>query len=108
MNDIINQDSARANPENAAFFKAMDSLSDALNLMKAIEPDAQLEAWQNMAGDQTTPVMVAQVLMNALPFEGEFPRASKVFWLEVAEYMGPDWIGTLRRVAAFMDKVDQF
>ena len=51
--------------------------------------------------------ITAQLLMNALPIEG-MGFNNKAYWLAVAEYMGPDYIKSLRHVAAFMAKVDEF
>lgn len=51
--------------------------------------------------------ITAQLLMNALPIEG-MGFANKAYWLAVANHMGPDYIKSLRHVAAFMAKLDEF
>jgi hypothetical protein len=58
-----------------------------------------------------TPEIVGQFLMETLPIpemDARLSTAQKLYWMKVAEYMGPDYIRELRRIAAFMDKVDQF
>lgn len=53
--------------------------------------------------------ILAQLIMQHLPLDAVgFPIESKTFWLQVAHHMGPDWITSLRRVAAFMDKAESF
>lgn len=62
--------------------------------------------------DQTIlPHTLGQILMTCLPvpaMDGRLSIEQKSYWMEVAAHMGPDWIAELRRVAAFMDKIDQF
>lgn len=59
------------------------------------------------AGIRLDPEMLGQILMDHLPLN-RFTMRDKAFWLTVGEYMGPDWIGGLRVVSAFMRKVDEF
>lgn len=58
------------------------------------------------------PVFTGQLLMEILPSAPDHGQRmsamQKAFWLQVAEYMGPDWIDEFRKVGAFMSKVDSF
>lgn len=49
----------------------------------------------------------AQILMNHLPLD-HMATADKVFWLEVMDYMGPDYLAEFRRVGGFMNKLGEF
>jgi hypothetical protein len=48
-----------------------------------------------------------QLLMEHLP-EGYMTMDHKVFWISVAEYLGPDGIDALKKVGAFMAKTNEF
>lgn len=50
----------------------------------------------------------AQLVMNHLPLEGCSPSGSVAFWAEVAEYMGPDWIASWRKIGHMMKELDKF
>lgn len=55
------------------------------------------------------PEVLGQLLMNALRDpEDPMNRGDKLYWLAVAEHMGPDWLSRLRHVAAFMTKFEEF
>lgn len=54
--------------------------------------------------------VVGQILMEVLPLP-DAPRLSqqqKIFWLGVAEWLGPDWFDELKRAVAFMDAADDY
>lgn len=53
-------------------------------------------------------VIVAQLLMEWASGEVGLSMNQKVFWLQVAAHMGPDYIHTLRTILAFMHKVEEF
>lgn len=53
-----------------------------------------------------SPEVFAQILMNHIPCDDRI--ADKVFWLKVAEYMGPDYVSGYRLVGGFMNKVNEF
>lgn len=60
---------------------------------------------------QVTPKVLGQLLMNAVGTEGTGPFMSieqKIFWMNVGEYIGSDYIQELRRISAFMDKANSF
>lgn len=52
-------------------------------------------------------LLMACIALSELP-TSRLPPEQKRFWLQVAEFIGPDYIRELRRIAAFMDKMDQF
>lgn len=54
------------------------------------------------------PRVFAQFLMDHLGDCESFSEEDKVFWLEAAMHMGPDWIAKLRTVVNFMRVVDGF
>lgn len=54
-----------------------------------------------------SPEVLARYLVLTLPIEG-MGFYDKTYWLAVADRMGPEYIKALRRVAAFMAKVDEF
>lgn len=55
------------------------------------------------------PEVLGQFLMIALRDpDGSMSHADKIYWLAVAEHMGPDWLSRLRHVAAFMIKFREF
>jgi hypothetical protein len=48
-----------------------------------------------------------QILMGHLPTEG-LTVQDKIFWIEVMEHMGPDWVNEFRHVGGFMNKLGEF
>lgn len=56
------------------------------------------------------PAVLAQLIMEGVsdPEGSRMTPRTKAYWIEVADHMGPDWIGGLRRAAAFMDKTESF
>lgn len=88
------------------FAQDLQQVRDAFEIMnnragdigELVEPDQLIAA-----------ITLAQIIMTALPIpgmdRGKLNRGQKSYWMEVADHMGPDFIGELRRVAAFMAKV---
>lgn len=98
--------------QEPVFARALQMVHDGLATLNANEGDIG-ELLSQSAQTILTPVALGQVLMAVLPFPepGHGSRLSleqKIYWGQVAAHMGPDWIAELRRVAAFMDKVEQF
>jgi hypothetical protein len=54
------------------------------------------------------PAVLGQMIMTQLDDPDSFTAKEKAFWTYVSEHIGPDWIAKLKRVAAFMDKVEAF
>lgn len=78
-------------PENAGMFKEnMHCVFDETNL------------------EINAPFIMSQFLMQNLKDPSAFHQNEKLYWLQVAMEMGPDWITKLRKVVAFMDKVEGF
>ena len=60
-------------------------------------------------GPMISPGALGQLIMEGIGDpEGRMTPEAKKFWIEVGAHMGPDWIGALRRAAAFMDKTESF
>jgi hypothetical protein len=57
-----------------------------------------------------TPEALGQILMDHLPINANerLHANEKAYWLAVADWLGPDWLASMRKVAAFMDKVESF
>lgn len=88
------------------FATNLQSVRDAFAMLAAraadigelIEPDLPI-----------APATMGQLLMTVLdPDNTPMTRAQKVYWLEVAEHMGPDFVQALRRAAAFAGKTNEF
>lgn len=60
------------------------------------------------------PRHLAQLIMERLPVPGadderiKMEDDERLYWLKVADYFGPDWIQSFRKVGAFMQKVESF
>jgi len=55
------------------------------------------------------PAILGQILMVHLPdADRNMTVEDKQYWLAVAHHMGPDWIESFRRTAAWMAKAEQF
>lgn len=55
------------------------------------------------------PEVLGQIIMQNLPdAETQMSVADKQYWLAVAHHLGPDWIESFRRTAAWMAKAEQF
>lgn len=56
------------------------------------------------------PQFTAAMVMQLLPHDGptRLTNEQKLFWMQFAETLGPDWIQSWRKVGAFMDKVESF
>lgn len=104
-------------PETTSFGNAIEDVHTALWYMggefEGDLPELLVNAKEGDFGiNRITPEIIGQFLMEALPPDADsnarLSTGQKMFWMKVASYMGPDWIAELRRIAAFMDKVDQF
>lgn len=60
--------------------------------------------------DDIPPAVLGQLLIEALPDlePGRMSATDKMYWVQVAEWLGPDWLESLRRTVAFAVKSDQF
>lgn len=63
-----------------------------------------------MAMFHRDPNFTAAFLMALLPIEAqhdgnELSKESKLFWLQVADAMGPDWVHSFKQVSLFMGRV---
>jgi len=55
------------------------------------------------------PDALAHIIMQHLPMaDANMTVEDKQYWLAVAHFMGPDWIESFRRTAAWMAKAEQF
>lgn len=76
------------------------------------DPDIMSEALVGLTFNN--PRLFAQMLMEHLRHPLEVDQGSgllegeKLYWAEAAFHMGPDWIDKLRKVVAFMDRVEGF
>lgn len=96
-----------------AFAEALQMVRDAKKLLdKVAEMERELLAGElpELFADFTLPVsLFGQVLMNHLPdMEIRMAPSDKVFWLQVAEEIGPDHVASLRHVGGFMNKTAEF
>lgn len=100
-------ETSRDDPANAEFFAALDKLNDAINLLEKLSPNDQAEVLSNVDIGALRPVAIGQVLMEQVDID-EFGVEQKTYWLQVAAYMGPDYLEALRKIVAFMVKVEGF
>lgn len=56
------------------------------------------------------PHQLAQLVMEHMPDPDsrKMEQDERVYWMKVADHMGPDWIQALRKVAAYMYKIESF
>lgn len=108
------QDMKRPNPLQPAF-EVCDALKAALDVANAklphtVDPDFMSEAIPQETFNN--PCLMAQFLMNAMdwPLEADpitsFSEHEKEYWMKAAFHMGPDWLAKLRKVVAWMEKVE--
>lgn len=92
----------------ADFHAKAPIVQDAIRILNADEDPGELLD----PADNIEPAALAAILLSVLPtadMEGaRLSVEARVYWMRVADAMGPDWIREFRRVGAFMDKVDQF
>jgi hypothetical protein len=105
------------NPLNLAMRDAFVTLTDAIGKVNELVPVDASMVNMDCIFDSTnlvirSPFMMAQFIMQNLSHGTStveaFNMDEKLYWLQVANEMGPDYLGKLRRVAAFMDKVEGF
>lgn len=91
--------------EQAAFEAAMTDVNAAFTLLTGLKGNRELP---DLFSEQKLPADVfGQLLMQHIgPDTMSFDE--KLFWMEVAEYIGPDYIQAFRKVAAFMAKTQEF
>lgn len=92
------------------FAMSVDEYTKAMDLINTIAIE-EAGDWAEITASssvQPSAIVMAQLLMEALPQSGRMNSGDKRFWLEVAEYLGPDWIAEFRKVGGFMAKVDEF
>lgn len=92
----------------AVFGQAIQSVHDGLATLNANPGDLGelLGDATGLSGYILTPEALGQLLMQHLPndYTERLHPDAKVYWMQVAEYMGPDHLPSLRKVAAFMDE----
>lgn len=87
------------------FSEKLARAQEALKVLQSFKGDGDLG---ELLQEAEIPYDVfAQMLMEHLPVEG-MGFANKEFWFLVSQYLGPDWIASFKKVAAFMAKVDEF
>lgn len=101
------------------FALAIETVRAAIVALKASDERGDLGELLDAASLGTGPLLPAnvmgQLLMELLPLEdapegavARMPLEAKTYWAAVAEWMGPDWLESYRRVGAFMIKVEGF
>lgn len=64
---------------------------------------------EHLAEVHVEPEVLGQMVMQALPdTDKQMTRGDKKFWIDFAEWLGPDWLESLRRTVAFMQKAGAF
>lgn len=115
-NTFVNENSYD-NPKNVELRDAFVGLETALGKANEIVPSDAAMPDIDWIFDGTSlvirsPFLMSQFLMQALSHGTHsmesFFMDEKLFWMQVANEMGPDYLKKLRRVAAFMDKVEEF
>ena len=104
-------------PKNIELRDAFVQLETALHRLNDIVPDDAKMSELDWIFDGTafavkSPFLMSQFIMQSMTHgTGDcetFFTDEKVFWMNVADEMGPDWIAKFKRVAAFMDKMYEF
>ena len=54
------------------------------------------------------PHVIGQLIMECVNPDEPLNMAQKKFWLEMSEYMGPDFVDALSKATAFMRRVQNF
>lgn len=91
--------------QHQQFATDLQSLRDGI---AALNRQANAGNASEMDTDNFTPEAFGQLLMNHLDDCETFTTSNKVFWVQVAHHMGPDWLGALRKAVAFAIKSDEF
>lgn len=69
-----------------------------------------MEWLDNSEFRMNSPVLLANIIMSNLDHSMQHDRfglSDKLFWAQVGDAMGADYIGKFRRIGAFMAKVDE-
>lgn len=85
------------------FAKELQILRDAMGVLNSPCEDLS----ELLADWRVPPEAFAQILMENIELD-VFGIDQKVFWLEVLNHMGPDWLEALAKAVAFMRSVDKF
>lgn len=86
-------------------YKQIESVAKTLNAPSDY-PEALGEAFANNC---LKAAVFGIIMMQHLPApESNMDLDAKQYWMSVAHELGPEWIESFRRTAAFMAKVEQF
>ncbi len=73
-----------------------------------VELDALIEVNTGLHYINLSPQQLGQFMMQNLPIDNKMDNDDRVYWMQVGSHMGPDWIDSIRKVGAFMSKVESF
>lgn len=103
MIDLSNDDAVKA------FCDEVETFGQRLNeqLDGVRDPDVLGDSLSGLRlrNPRATGQLIMELIHNPL---GSFDGEEKIFWAEVADHMGPNWIENMRSIAAFMQMVDNF
>lgn len=85
--------------------KAQKALIAFVHAASEVSP---LELPEVMIAESIPPELMAAMLMHVLPSENRMQRDEKLYWIAVADELGPDWVQELRKVAGFIGKTEEF
>lgn len=94
--------------ESPAFADSFQRARDATAILT--QDDEHMDAVHEAIVERQWPAAtLAHLLRQYLPQEAKMVSAKcKKFWIDFAEELGPDWIAEFKRVADFMNEVDNF
>lgn len=97
---------AAANPSEYAAL--LQQVRDGFAALKTLNQRGDLsEVTADIRDTHLEEIIMAQLMMEILPADGMSPT-DKMYWIVVANHMGPDYIQALRTAGAFMAAADKF
>lgn len=102
---------AMAPDSNEQFPAAIQAVRDGFATLNANIGDlGELVATPGNSGYTLAPEVLGQIMMDHLGIDPaeRLSTEAKAYWMQVGAHMGPDWIASLRKVAAYMEKVESF
>lgn len=103
-------DEAHVRVDDNAFADTFQTFRDAFAAINSVTYDDAHSAMCEAASDvRISPDLFGAMLMQYLPRPDErISYETRAFWMAVADSIGPDFIGEMKRAADFMNAVDDF
>lgn len=95
--------------EENVFARDLQVARDSVRTLNNLDGKDLSELFHEMrfSEGRLNPAVFAQILMEHFPANPMLPD-EKMFWVQVADHLGPDYIREFRRVGGFMNKLGEF